>query len=242
MNTENQIVSFKNAIIIEEEDDERITLVDDDLLAPSSMKFKIFENDPGKELTIKEIVKNDLAIPPLGYIRKIIDQINDYIGKDGKKEKKRNQMFIKILSFGIAKFCDLNKIINLHTAMLFQTNFINLINWVDNLCTLANQNYVNDMVIESVLRIFKAFKDDDNKNNNFILAPIYLYTCISDGKFDIAYNLLAPIDLITNINRLFEFYGTSFEDEVYYIGEIPYQCGILDCGITILIILKKKLE
>jgi hypothetical protein len=31
MNTENQIVSFKNAIIIEEEDDERITLVDNDL-------------------------------------------------------------------------------------------------------------------------------------------------------------------------------------------------------------------
>ncbi|CAJ0910545.1 601_t:CDS:2, partial [Entrophospora sp. SA101] len=103
------------------------------------------------------------------------------------------------------------------------------------------------MVIESVLRIFKAFKDDDNKNNNFILALIYLYTCISDGKFDIAYNLLdlgtkknyfgdslyyqATIDLITNINRLFEFYGISFEDEVYYIGEIPYQCGTLDSSI-----------
>ncbi|CAJ0878205.1 5267_t:CDS:2 [Entrophospora sp. SA101] len=189
-------------------------------------------------------------------------------------------MFIKIPSFGIAKFCDLNKIINLHTAMLFQTNFINLINWVDSklkrsnklkeklintnrlynnlrknlnvtildLCTLASQNYVNDMVIESVLRIFKAFKYDNNKNNNFILAPIYLYTYISDGKLDIAYNLLvvkldldtkknyfgdslyyqATIDLITNINRLFEFYGISFEDEVYYIGEIPYQCGTLD--------------
>ncbi|CAJ0829588.1 13441_t:CDS:10 [Entrophospora sp. SA101] len=170
-------------------------------------------------------------------------------------------MFIKIPSFGIAKFCDLNKIINLHTAMLFQTNFINLINWVDNLCTLANQNYVNDMVIESVLRIFKAFKDDDNKNNNFILVPIYLYTHINDEKFDIAYNLLvvkldldtkkiyfsdslyyqAPIDLITNINRLFEFYGISFEDEVYYIGEIPYQCGTLDCGIMILNYIEKEI-
>ncbi|CAH1770923.1 216_t:CDS:2, partial [Entrophospora sp. SA101] len=41
----------------------------------------------------------------------------------------------------------------------------------------------------------------------------------------------ATIDLITNINRLFEFYGISFEDEVYYIGEIPYQCGTLDSSI-----------
>ncbi|CAJ0644957.1 4678_t:CDS:2 [Entrophospora sp. SA101] len=97
------------------------------------------------------------------------------------------------------------------------------------------------MVIESVLRIFKAFKDDDNKNNNFILVPIYLYTHINDEKFDIAYNLLAPIDLITNINRLFEFYGISFEDEVYYIGEIPYQCGTLDCGIMILNYIEKEI-
>ncbi|CAH1760462.1 15193_t:CDS:1 [Entrophospora sp. SA101] len=139
------------------------------------------------------------------------------------------------------------------------------------------------MVIESVLKIFKAFKDDDNENNNFILAPIYLCTHINDEKFDTAYNLLghlseniqsiyivihinynhwgvikldlntkkiyfgdslfyeAPINLITNINKLFEFYGVSFEDEIYYISETPHQSGTLGCGITILNYIEKEI-
>jgi hypothetical protein len=46
-----------------------------------STGFKIFLNNPGKELTIKEVIKNDLVILPLGYIRKIIGQINDDIDK-----------------------------------------------------------------------------------------------------------------------------------------------------------------
>jgi len=58
------------------------------------------------------------------------------------------------------------------------------------LCTLAEQNYINDSVIDSILKIFGAYKIQTIDYNDFVLLSVYFYTFITNKDFASAFKLL----------------------------------------------------
>ncbi|CAJ0823579.1 9554_t:CDS:2 [Entrophospora sp. SA101] len=161
----------------------------------------IFIINPQCEMRIKEIIKLDLCLPPPEYIQYSIrefkklptfnkpDDITTYvrIPEFGIAEFSDLNKIMGIHT-AIKLQQDLKNLINWINSTSFSqpkilqntiikikklcTPFINNLNVnVYDLCTLANQNYINDSIIDSIFRIFTHYyeKNHDSDNNNYIL-------------------------------------------------------------------------
>ena len=72
------------------------------------------------------------------------------------------------------------------------------------LCTLAEQNYINDSVIDSILKIFGAYKIQTIDYNDFVLLSVYFYTFITNKDFASAFKLLENfLDKKKQVKRIY---------------------------------------
>ncbi|CAJ0630119.1 4513_t:CDS:2 [Entrophospora sp. SA101] len=117
---------------------------------------------------------------------------------------------------------------------------INLSIKIVDLCTLAGWNYINDSVIDSVLKIFMAYKTQTINYNDIILLPVHFYSSIIDNNFRLASRLLnnfcfqsdetKQIYIILHINNNhWTVAKLDMESK-----KIPHQNATLDCGIIVL--------
>ncbi|CAH1767121.1 3960_t:CDS:2, partial [Entrophospora sp. SA101] len=240
-----------------------------------------YSYDSTDEKIIETIKKNSM-IPPLSYIERCIENLMEH--EEDKRPlvnipnfgavgfKNLNNMIN--LHTAIQLKDDLTDLVNwtskknlelkfepsLIKKLIIKTKGIytpfrnNLNLKISDLCTLARDNYLNDTVLETAMRIFSDYiKKSSQESQEYIIAPIYTFQYIRNKNYEIPNKFFNKYDfskvkyiyIILHINNnhwtfvklALEssaiYYGDSLRDVFYELG-IPCQRSPLDCGIIVL--------